>query len=156
MALHLLGTRIGVSPKAARTRTMPPRARWLSLVFQRPHTCGRLGIRPPGHGVATDLTHDRLIRLQHPIHNGPILFAPTRRAEPLAQGLDLVEVLLDLVGLAPGSHPSLLHVTVSRGLQRSPSGVVPPPCTVNAANRSLLSANNKGLLQPHVSHCVFP
>src|SRR2546425_7372184 len=68
-----------------------------------------------------------LIRPQHPLQHPPVLLLPLPRAEPLAQGLDLVEVLIDLVGLAHGSHPALLHVTVYRGLQRSPSGVVPLP-----------------------------
>src|SRR5215471_13107156 len=97
-----------------------------------------------------------LIRPQHPLQQPPVLLLPLPRAEPRAQGLDLVEVLLDLVGLAHGGHPSLLHVTGDPGLQRSLSGVMPPHRTVNAANRSLLSEGNPGILQPQVSHSVFP
>src|SRR5215510_1995015 len=68
-----------------------------------------------------------LIRPQHALQPPPIRLLPLLRAEPRTQGSDLVEVLLDLLGLAHGG-PSLLHVARYPGLQRSPSrGRAAPP-----------------------------
>jgi len=70
---------------------------------------------------------------QHALPSPPVLLLPLPRAEPLAQGRDLGEVRRDVVGLAHGGHPSLLHMRGYPGLQRSPSGVVPLHRPVNAA-----------------------
>src|SRR5215471_3995243 len=104
----------------------------------------------------TEHRQQPLIRPQHPLQQPPVLLLPSPRAEPLAQCFDLVQALLDLVGLAHGSHPSLLHVSAAPGMPRSPSDVVLPHYTVNVAHRSLPSEGNHGLLQPQVSHSLFP
>src|SRR5262249_55969829 len=67
----------------------------------------------------------------------------------------LLQTLLDLMGLAHGGSPSLLHGTAYRDAEH-PSGVVLPHRTVNAAACSRSSTDTKGTLQPQVSHGIFP